>query len=115
MSWLSDRLGTTGKTPAWLKKAGNAIGGAVVNAIPLGGGSIVDKLFNVTGTQRPASGTSGLQEIVAQTGTNLDRQVNTLTTLGAAQTQAQGLASALSSPMGLALIAIVAFAVLRKE
>lgn len=99
MSWLSDRLGTTGKTPSWLKKAGNLVGGAVVKAVPFGLGGAADKVFNITGTQ---ASSGGLQQIVQQTGTNLEKQIDSAA--AAQQFQAQ-----LPALAGLALIAFLLF------
>lgn len=107
MSWLSDRLGTTGSTPDWIKKVGNVAGGAVVNAIPLGGGSFVDKLFNLTGSQ-PSSSQSGLAQIVDQTGNNLNAQLNRAGTLNQAT-------AFLSSPVGILLVVAIVVLLFRKK
>lgn len=107
MSWLSDRLGTTGKTPAIIKRIGNVAGGAVVHAIPLGGGGLVDKLFNLTGSQ-PSSSSSGLAEIVDRTGDNLNTQLDRASALNQATTF-------LSSPVGIILLVAIVVLLFRKK
>lgn len=73
MSWLSDRLGTTGKTPSIIKSIGNVAGGALVGAVPFGLGGGLDKVFNISGTQ---GNTGGVGNVVQTTGTNLQTQLD---------------------------------------
>lgn len=99
MSWLSDRLGTTGKTPKFIKQIGNVVGSAVVKAVPFGLGGTADKLFNISGTQPPSG---GLQQIAQTTGANLEQQVNDLAA-------AQRFQSQLPVIAGVALFAFLLF------
>lgn len=104
MSWLSDRLGTTGKTPAIIKQFGNVAGGAIVHAVPFGLGGAADKLFNISGTQPSRS----LSEIVDQTNDNLKTQLDRAGTFNQAT-------AFLSSPVGLVLVIVLVVILFRKK
>lgn len=104
MSWLSDRLGTTGKTPAIIKNIGKLAGGTLVNAVPFGLGGAVDKLFNVTGTQPSRS----LSEIVDGTADNLNSQIDRAN-------QANQAMNFLQSPVGLLAIGVLIYLLVRKK
>jgi hypothetical protein len=102
VSWLSDRLGTTGKTPAFIRNLGNVAGSAVTRALPFGLGDPLDKVFNLTGTQPDTGGVSGA---MATTGQNLNNQL----------TEAQALQSAQRNLPMLLLIGAVLFLLFRRR
>lgn len=108
MSWLSDRLGTTGKTPKIIRAIGDLGVKAAKAFIP--GASAVDEVLNLSG-QYKSSG--GIQEIIAQTGQNVD---NAVTNAGYAldtQRQSQQLGAALTSPLGILVLILVAVTLLK--
>lgn len=111
MSWFSKITHTEGLTPDFIKKIGDVAAPLVLNAIP--GGNTLNSVLNLTNQGgRPAMTPS---QIAAQTGQNLQTSLNAATQFGAAQSQGNQIFAALSTPMGLILIAIAAYAILKKK
>lgn len=108
MSWLSDRLGTTGKTPSWIRAIGDTAAKAAGAFIP-GAQTVIDTANRLT-----AGGGGGLQEVVAQTTRNVDTALGNAGAAMDAQRQTQQLTTALTSPLGMIVVILVAIALLKK-
>lgn len=121
MSWLSEGLGRVGihvRTPDAIKRIGDKVGGFVIHNVP--GGDLVDGLFDLTNTR---GGGPTLETLAAETWSNASGAASTglmaanaaAVAQQSATTSMTGLRLFLSTPVGLATAALVAFLLLRKR
>lgn len=121
MSWLSDRLGTTGKTPAIIKSIGNVVGKEVIAKVP--GASSVASALDLFGDKN--KGVS-VQQMATNVAKGVVQDVNTAAQAANAAANANaaktvtgdGLRLFFSTPLGWAALAgfvLVVFLVARRR